>query len=97
MVLNLGWQNFNTNIPMVINKMNSRERSRVRPRKIQDKTFHKDLLTIEETIKHLERFQQSKCFDCNILQSRISSLDPLHGTAASMTSALHRYAYCASV
>lgn len=50
MVLNLGWQNVNTNIPMVINKMNSRERSRVRPRKIQDKTFHKDLFTIEETI-----------------------------------------------
>lgn len=35
MVLNFGWQNVNTNIPMVINKMNSRERSRVRPRKIQ--------------------------------------------------------------
>lgn len=50
MVLKLGWQNVNTNIPMVISKMNSRERLSVRPRKIQVKTFHKDLLTVEETI-----------------------------------------------
>lgn len=41
---------------------------------------------------HLERLHQSKRLDCNILQSYITSVGPLHDTAASMMSALHTYA-----
>lgn len=41
---------------------------------------------------HLERLHQSKRFDCNISQSCITSVSPLHDTAASMMSALHTYA-----